>query len=83
MEIELFVFSVEAFQVFEFHENEAKHEKHKFKWVFTVSFDVNKLPEKVLKFSKVLLGQIRSFERTQIAKLSFVNKVDVDNDNEL
>lgn len=57
--------------------------KNKFKRVLTVTFEVNKLPEKVLKFSKVLLGQIRSFERTQIAKLSFVNKVDVDNDNEL
>ena len=71
MEIELFVFSVEAFQVFEFHENEAKHEKHKFKRVLTVTFEVNKLPEKVLKFSKVLLGQIRSFERTHYCKIVF------------
>ena len=34
MEIEFFVLTVEVFQVFEFHENEAKHDKQNFNKTF-------------------------------------------------
>ena len=40
MEIEFFVFPVEAFQFSKFHENDTKHDKRNFKRGLTVTFMV-------------------------------------------
>ena len=40
MEIEFFVFTVEAFQFFKFHDSEAKHHKRNFKRGLTVTLEV-------------------------------------------
>ena len=37
MEIQFFVFSVEVFQFFEFHENKAKRDRHNFERNFTIT----------------------------------------------
>ena len=38
--IKFFIFPVEAFKCFKFHENEAKHDKSDFKRGLTVTFQV-------------------------------------------
>ena len=57
MEIEFFVFSKEDYQLFEFHENETKHDKRNFMRGMTVTFvsKVSTITEKIgLKFSNRL-----------------------------
>ena len=71
MAIEFSIFSVESFQIFKFHENEAKHNKHNFKRGLTLTFEIKSFLnywKTVLRFFELIRVPLQSL-KLQISRL--------------